>query len=84
MDPALRRPGRLDREIEISVPTESQRKEIIDLYIDELKLKIREEDRSIMYQNSQGYVGSDIKSVMSELYLKQLGSETTDFMYSMK
>jgi transitional endoplasmic reticulum ATPase len=33
LDPALRRPGRFDREIEIPIPNEKARKEILDVYI---------------------------------------------------
>lgn len=31
LDPALRRPGRFDREIEIEVPSESDKREIVDV-----------------------------------------------------
>src|SRR2546425_318100 len=50
IDPALRRPGRFDREIEIGVPDRSGRKEILQIHtrgmpiegVEEVKMKLRE------------------------------------------
>ena len=39
IDPALRRPGRFDREIEIAVPTQAQRKKILEIHTKNLPLE---------------------------------------------
>lgn len=39
LDPALLRPGRLDRKIEIPLPNENGRKEILEIYIKKMKSK---------------------------------------------
>jgi transitional endoplasmic reticulum ATPase len=38
LDPALRRPGRFDREIEISVPSQDQRRKILEIHTKNLPL----------------------------------------------
>ncbi len=71
VDPALRRPGRFDREFEISVPNEDGRLEILEIYTrgmptsDDIDLK----DLS---SELHGYTGADIKSLCREAALKSI------------
>ncbi len=71
VDPALRRPGRFDREVEISVPNEDGRLEVLQIYtrgmpIDE-KIDLRE-----LASELHGYTGADIKSLCREAALKAI------------
>ena len=71
VDPALRRPGRFDREFEISVPNEDGRLEILEIHTrgmpisDDIDLK---DISSELY----GYTGADIKSLCKEAALKSI------------
>ncbi|MEE8180353.1 MAG: CDC48 family AAA ATPase [Nitrosopumilaceae archaeon] len=71
VDPALRRPGRFDREVEISVPNEDGRLEVLQIYtrgmpIDE-KIDLRE-----LASELHGYTGADIKSLCREAAIKAI------------
>ncbi|KAK5584657.1 hypothetical protein RB653_006273 [Dictyostelium firmibasis] len=62
VDPALRRPGRLDREIEIPVPNKQQRLDILRLYCS--KLPISSTPSNLLDQiadETVGYVGANIQ-----------------------
>lgn len=64
LDPALRRPGRFDREIEIKVPTRQGRLEILQIHTRGMPLKdINLEE----YANrTHGFVGADLASLCRE------------------
>ena len=71
VDPALRRPGRFDREVEISVPNEDGRLEVLQIHtrgmpIDE-GIDLRE-----LASELHGYTGADIKSLCREAALKAI------------
>ncbi|UYP47725.1 VCP-like ATPase [Candidatus Lokiarchaeum ossiferum] len=65
VDPALRRPGRFDRELEIKVPGENGRLEILQIHTRKMPL-----DEDVKLQEvarvSHGYVGADIASLVRE------------------
>ena len=71
VDPALRRPGRFDREFEVSVPNEEGRLEILEIHTrgmpigDDIDLK----DLSL---DLHGYTGADLKSLCREAALKSI------------
>ena len=71
IDPALRRPGRFDREIEIGVPDRNGRREIIDVHIRGMPIS---EDFEIdwVLDNSYGFVGADISALVRESAMKAL------------
>jgi transitional endoplasmic reticulum ATPase len=71
VDPALRRPGRFDREIEIGVPDESGRKEIMQIHTRGMPLS---DDVSLdrMADETHGFVGADIESLTKEAAMKAL------------
>jgi len=71
LDPALRRPGRFDREIEIKVPNEKGRKEIFQIHTRNMPLdsKISLKEYS---QITHGFVGADISAVCREAAMSSL------------
>ena len=71
VDPALRRPGRFDREIEIAVPDEVGRKEILQIHTRGMPLS---DDVSLdrLADETHGFVGADIESLTKEAAMKAL------------
>jgi transitional endoplasmic reticulum ATPase len=71
LDPALRRPGRFDREIEIKVPNEKGRREVFQIHTRSMPL-----DKKISlkeYANiTHGFVGADISAVCREAAMSAL------------
>ncbi len=71
MDPALRRPGRFDREIEIGVPDRDGRKEILDVHIRQMPIA-DDFDVDWVLDNSYGFVGADLAALVRESAMKAL------------
>ena len=71
VDPALRRPGRFDREIEIGVPDEVGRREILQIHTRGMPLS---DDVSLdhLADETHGFVGADIESLTKEAAMKAL------------
>ncbi|MEM4254812.1 MAG: CDC48 family AAA ATPase [Candidatus Norongarragalinales archaeon] len=71
IDPALRRPGRFDREIEIGAPDKKGRKEILQIHTRGMPLK---EDVFLdeIAAQTHGFVGADIQSLVKEAAMKAL------------
>ena len=71
VDPALRRPGRFDREIEIGVPNAEGRLEILQIHTRVMPL---EESVNLKKLASElnGYTGADIKALCREAAMKSL------------
>ncbi len=71
IDPALRRPGRFDREFEISVPNEDGRLEI--LLIHTRGMPVADDiDLKDLASELHGYTGADIKSLCREAAMKSI------------
>ncbi|XP_071965192.1 ATPase family gene 2 protein homolog B-like [Antedon mediterranea] len=71
IDPALRRPGRFDREIVISVPSREQRQEILQIHTNKLHLASSVKlDR--LAEMTNGYVGADLASLCREASFQAL------------
>ncbi len=71
IDPALRRPGRFDREFEISVPNDDGRLEI--LLIHTRGMPIADDiDLKDLASELHGYTGADIKSLCREAAMKSI------------
>ena len=68
IDPALRRAGRFDREIDIGVPDEVGRMEILRIHTKNMKLAPDVELEAIAKQ-THGFVGSDLSSLCTEAAL---------------
>ncbi len=65
IDPALRRPGRFDREIEIGVPDRDGRFEILQIHTRGIPL---DDDVDLQYisEKTHGFVGADVESLAKE------------------
>jgi transitional endoplasmic reticulum ATPase len=75
IDPALRRPGRFDREIEIGVPDRKGREKILKIHTRNMPLgaeKNRDKLIKELAALSHGYTGADISSLTKEAALKAL------------
>lgn len=71
VDPALRRPGRFDREIEIGVPDRDGRKEIMQIHTRGMPLA-EDIDLDELSDNTHGYVGADLASLAREAAMNAL------------
>jgi transitional endoplasmic reticulum ATPase len=71
IDPALRRGGRFDREIEIGVPDKSGRKEILQVHTRGMPLS-EEIDLDHYADNTHGFVGADLESLARESAMNAL------------
>ena len=71
VDPALRRPGRFDREIEIGVPDERGREEILRIHTRGMPLS-DDVNLANLADETHGFVGADIESLTKESAMKAL------------
>lgn len=65
LDPALRRPGRFDREIAISIPDRFGRQEILEIHSRGMPLA-EDVDLAQMAEITHGFVGADLESLCRE------------------
>jgi transitional endoplasmic reticulum ATPase len=71
IDPALRRPGRFDREIEIGVPSEPDRIEIMKIHTRGMPLA-ENVDLQVLAQQTHGFVGADLAALAREAAIRAL------------
>jgi len=71
LDPALRRPGRFDREIEIAVPDKKGRYEILQIHTRGMPLA-DDVDLEKLSKISHGYTGADMAALCRETAMKAL------------
>ncbi|MEM0287290.1 MAG: CDC48 family AAA ATPase [Nitrososphaerota archaeon] len=71
LDPALRRPGRFDREIEIKVPDKKGRLEILQIHTRHMPL-LNDVDLEKLASVTHGYVGADLEYLCKEAAMKTL------------
>ena len=71
VDPALRRGGRFDREIEIGVPDKNGRKEILQVHTRGMPL-VEGIDLDQYAENTHGFVGADLESLAKESAMNAL------------
>ncbi len=71
VDPALRRPGRFDREVEISVPNEDGRLEVLLIHTRGMPIS-EDVDLKNLASELHGYTGADIKSLCREAAMKSI------------
>ncbi|KAG0002742.1 AAA ATPase cdc48 [Entomortierella chlamydospora] len=71
IDPALRRFGRFDRELDIGIPDPTGRLEILRIHTKNMKLD-DDVDLEQIASETHGYVGSDIASLCSEAAMQQI------------
>lgn len=66
LDPALRRPGRLDREIEVGVPDAAARHSILEVLLRRVPHALAPEDLRALAARTHGYVGADLAALVRE------------------
>ena len=71
LDPALRRPGRFDREIEIGIPDRRARKEILEIHTRGVPLA-DDVDLDKLADMTHGYVGADLAALVKEAAMRAL------------
>jgi transitional endoplasmic reticulum ATPase len=71
LDPALRRPGRFDREIEIAVPDKTGRHEILQIHTRGMPLA-EGVDLKKLSDMTHGYTGADVSALGRETAMKAL------------
>lgn len=71
LDPALRRPGRFDREITINVPDKDARREILDIHTRGMPLS-SDVDMQRLSAITHGFVGADLEALCREAALNAL------------
>ncbi|MFW9998038.1 MAG: CDC48 family AAA ATPase [Candidatus Odinarchaeota archaeon] len=71
IDPALRRPGRFDREIELPVPNRQQRLDILLIHTRYMPLA-PDVDLEKLAEMSHGFVGADIANLAKEAAMRSL------------
>src|SRR3989449_1092226 len=71
IDPALRRPGRFDREIEIGVPVKMGRHEVLQIHTRAMPLT-SDVNLDRLSEISHGYTGADISALCREAAMKAL------------
>ena len=69
LDPALRRPGRFDREIEIGVPDSEERKEVLEIHTRNMPLA-DDVDLEKIANTTHGFVGADLESLCKEAAMR--------------
>ena len=65
LDPALRRPGRFDREISISVPDKNARLNILKIHTRNMPLA-KDVDLKFLAAKTHGFVGADLNALTKE------------------
>ena len=71
IDPALRRFGRFDREVDIGIPDATGRLEVLRIHTKNMKL-VDDVDLESLAAETHGYVGADIASLCSEAAMQQI------------
>ncbi len=77
VDPALRRGGRFDREIEIGVPDEQGRREIFAVHTRGVPLA-EDVDLDRLAARTHGFVGADVESLVREAAMVALRRDRSD------
>jgi transitional endoplasmic reticulum ATPase len=71
IDAALRRPGRFDREIEIGVPSEPDRIDILKIHTRGMPLA-EDVNLDVLAQQTHGFVGADLAALAREAAIRAL------------
>ena len=71
IDPALRRPGRFDREIEIGVPDRDGRLEVLEIHSRGMPLA-EDVDMKKLADVTHGFVGADLEALAKEAAIRAL------------
>ncbi|XP_069572602.1 ATPase family gene 2 protein homolog A [Brachyistius frenatus] len=72
LDPALRRPGRFDKELEVGVPGAAERADILRKQLSCVPCSAAAEELKQLADAAHGYVGADLAAVCKEAGLRAL------------
>ncbi|XP_075961344.1 ATPase family gene 2 protein homolog A isoform X2 [Anarhichas minor] len=72
LDPALRRPGRFDKELEVGVPSAAERADILQKQLSFVPCSATAEEVTQLADGAHGYVGADLAAVCKEAGLHAL------------
>ncbi|KAH8909632.1 AAA-domain-containing protein [Coniochaeta sp. PMI_546] len=81
IDPALRRPGRFDREFYFPLPDKEGRRSIIDIHTKDWGMS--EQFRDLLAERTKGYGGADLRALCTEAALNAI-QRTYPQIYSSK
>ncbi|CUE62893.1 ATPase, putative [Bodo saltans] len=88
IDPALRRPGRFDRELRFPVPDEAARRHIINIHTNKMSIGGRTDERDrvagALLKASEGWTGADIQACCTEATLHALRTKLPQIFVSNK
>ncbi|MDD4049520.1 MAG: AAA family ATPase [Candidatus ainarchaeum sp.] len=77
IDPALRRPGRFDREIDVNVPNEEGRLDILKIHTRNVPLS-KDVNLKKIAQVTHGFVGADLSALVKEAAILAIKSKISD------
>ncbi|RKP32498.1 AAA-domain-containing protein [Metschnikowia bicuspidata] len=75
IDPALRRPGRFDQEVEVGIPDASARRDILAKQFGRMnaaKYALSDADIQVVALKTHGYVGADLSALCREAVMKTI------------
>ncbi|XP_064608253.1 ATPase family gene 2 protein homolog A-like [Liolophura sinensis] len=78
LDPALRRPGRFDREVEIGIPTAAERLDILTKQLELIPNSLSDADIKSLSERAHGFVGADLAAVCKEGSLHAVKQRLTE------
>nr|WP_227254681.1 AAA family ATPase [Frigoriglobus tundricola] len=81
IDPALRRPGRFDREISIGIPDQTGRREILDIHSRGMPFA-PDVDLSAVAAGTHGFVGADLEALCREAAMSCLRRILPEFDFA--
>lgn len=81
LDPALRRPGRFDKEVAIDPPVEDGRREIVRYYLDKIAHNDSMEDIDRLAQDSAGMTPADIKGALNDALARAIEESRMELTY---
>ncbi|MDR2967880.1 MAG: proteasome-activating nucleotidase [Methanobacteriaceae archaeon] len=81
LDPALLRPGRFDRFIEVPLPNEDGRREILKIHTSKMSLS-EEADIDLLSTLTEGVSGADLKAICTEAGMFAIREERDEVMVS--
>ena len=83
IDPALRRPGRFDRELQFTLPNRDARKEILKIHTKHWKKgMLNDELLDYLADESVGYCGADLEALCRESFLSAIRRTYPQIYYS--
>ena len=69
LDPALRRPGRLERELEVGAPSPAERREILEARLARVAHALTSDQVAELAAGAHGFVGADLAALVNEAAL---------------